>query len=223
MIPSLFTFNGFLVISDGLEARAGTISSGFSRFMAWKSADGKVEASPLVGQLETLIRGMLERKTLLDLLRHFVVFENERRKTGRPVSSLSAPRRRSPPTTNTMPSTAPWRRRCAPRATPQKNRSLRHADGPPVARGLRAQGRRGAARRRPQGRRHLAYAGLGRVPLHGLLYWQGRTGHGQPHDPRHHRPQRPGRPASSTPSPPAGSSSAKSPSRPRAATNSKGS
>ena len=85
VIPSLFTFNGFLVISDGLEARAGTISSGFSRFMAWKSADGKVEASPLVGQLETLIRGMLERKTLLDLLRHFVVFEKtkkEDRETG---------------------------------------------------------------------------------------------------------------------------------------------
>jgi type I restriction enzyme R subunit len=85
VIPSLFTFNGFLVISDGLEARAGTISSGFSRFMAWKSADGKVEASPLVGQLETLIRGMLERKTLLALLRHFVVFEKtkkEDRETG---------------------------------------------------------------------------------------------------------------------------------------------
>jgi type I restriction enzyme R subunit len=85
VIPSLFTYNGFLVISDGLEARAGTISSAFSRFMAWKSADGEVEASPLVGQLETLIRGMLERKTLLDLLRHFVVFEKtkkEDRETG---------------------------------------------------------------------------------------------------------------------------------------------
>lgn len=85
VIPSLFTYNGFLVISDGLEARAGSISSGFSRFMAWKSADGKVEASPLIGQLETLIRGMLERKTLLDLLRHFVVFEKtkkEDRETG---------------------------------------------------------------------------------------------------------------------------------------------
>jgi type I restriction enzyme R subunit len=85
VIPSLFTYNGFLIISDGLEARAGTISSGFSRFMAWKTADGKIEASPLVGQLETLIRGMLERKTLLDLLRHFVVFEKtkkEDRETG---------------------------------------------------------------------------------------------------------------------------------------------
>lgn len=84
-IPSLFTYNGFLIISDGLEAKAGTISAGYSRFMAWKTSDGKVEASPLVGQLETLIFGMLNKKTLLDLIRHFIVFEKsgkEDRKTG---------------------------------------------------------------------------------------------------------------------------------------------
>jgi len=78
-IPALFTYNGFLVISDGLEARAGTISSGYSRFMAWKTSDGKVEASPLIGQLETLIRGMLDKKTLLDLIRHFIVFEKSKK------------------------------------------------------------------------------------------------------------------------------------------------
>jgi len=54
-IPSLFSYNGFMVISDGLEAKAGSLSAGFTRFMAWKSSDGKVEASPLIGQLETLI------------------------------------------------------------------------------------------------------------------------------------------------------------------------
>ena len=52
-IPSLFTYNAILVISDGLEAKAGSLSAGFSRFMTWKSADGKVEASHLVSQLET--------------------------------------------------------------------------------------------------------------------------------------------------------------------------
>ena len=84
-IPSLFTYNGFCVISDGLEARAGTISSGYSRFMAWKTADGKKEASPLIGQLETLIKGMLNKETLLDLIRHFIVFEKNKKedlKTG---------------------------------------------------------------------------------------------------------------------------------------------
>src|SRR5690606_18029918 len=55
VIPSLFTYNAFSIISDGLEARAGTLSSGMSRFMAWRSADGKEEASRLVNQIETLI------------------------------------------------------------------------------------------------------------------------------------------------------------------------
>lgn len=78
-IPSLFTPNAFLVISDGLEAKAGSLSAGSSRFMSWKSADGKVEASHLVSQLETLILGMLNKTTLLDLLRHFIVFEKNKK------------------------------------------------------------------------------------------------------------------------------------------------
>jgi type I restriction enzyme R subunit len=85
IIPSLFTYNGFMVISDGLEAKAGSLSAGWSRFMAWKSADGKEEASHLVSQLETLINGMLNKETLLDLIRHFVVFEKSKKedsKTG---------------------------------------------------------------------------------------------------------------------------------------------
>jgi len=53
-IPSLFTYNAFCIISDGLEAKAGTISAGLTRFMAWKSSDGKSEASKLVSQVETV-------------------------------------------------------------------------------------------------------------------------------------------------------------------------
>ena len=89
-IPSLFTYNAVLVISDGLEAKAGSLSAGFSRFMAWKTVDGKTEASHLVSQLETLIKGMLNKATLLDLIRHFVVFEKSKKeepKTG--VISIS--------------------------------------------------------------------------------------------------------------------------------------
>ena len=74
-IPGLFSYNGLMIISDGLEARAGSLSAGLSRFMAWKTADGKEEASHLVSQLETLIKGMLAKETLLDLIRHFIVFE----------------------------------------------------------------------------------------------------------------------------------------------------
>ena len=78
-IPSLFTANGLLVISDGLEAKAGSLSAGQSRFVAWKSADGIAEAGQTVPQIETLIQGMLAPATLLDLIRHFTVFEKSKR------------------------------------------------------------------------------------------------------------------------------------------------
>ncbi len=79
IIPSLFTYNGLVVISDGLEAKAGSLSAGLSRFMSWKSADGIAEASHLVSQLETLIVGMLNKVTLIDLIRHFIVFEKTKK------------------------------------------------------------------------------------------------------------------------------------------------
>jgi type I restriction enzyme R subunit len=84
-IPSLFTYNAFCVLSDGLECRAGTISSDLSRYMAWKTADGIKEASRFKPQLETLLKGMLQPSTLLDLVRNFIVFEKSKKedaKTG---------------------------------------------------------------------------------------------------------------------------------------------
>jgi len=89
IIPSLFTYNGFVVISDGLEAKAGSVSAGFSRYMAWKSADGKAEASHLVSQLETLIQGMLNKETLLDLIRHFVVFEKSKKEDANGITTIT--------------------------------------------------------------------------------------------------------------------------------------
>lgn len=84
-IPTLFNYNAFCVVSDGHECKAGTISAGFSRYMAWKTVDGNKEASRFKPQLETLIKGMLKPATLLDLVRNFIVFEKSRRedpKTG---------------------------------------------------------------------------------------------------------------------------------------------
>jgi len=84
-IPSLFTYNVVCVISDGMECKAGSISAGFSRFMAWKSADGVKEASRFAPQLDILLRGMLKPATLLDLIRNFIVFEKNKKedaKTG---------------------------------------------------------------------------------------------------------------------------------------------
>lgn len=84
-IPQLFTHNLLLVASDGLDARAGTISGDFSRFLAWKTVDGKREDSTTTPQLDTLIKGMLRPAVLLDLLKNFTVFERSKKedpKTG---------------------------------------------------------------------------------------------------------------------------------------------
>ncbi|MEQ9374035.1 MAG: type I restriction endonuclease subunit R [Imperialibacter sp.] len=78
-IPSLFTYNAICVISDGMECRAGSVSAGFSRFMTWKSTDGKKEASRFSPQLDVLLKGMLAPATLLDLVRNFIVFEKTKK------------------------------------------------------------------------------------------------------------------------------------------------
>ncbi len=78
-IPSLFTYNSICVISDGLECKAGSVSAGIKRFMAWKSSEGVKEASRFTPQLETLIKGMLNPKTLLDIVRNFIVFQKTKK------------------------------------------------------------------------------------------------------------------------------------------------
>ena len=84
-IPSLFTYNEICLISDGMECKAGSLSAGYSRFMTWKLEDGRSEASRFSPQLETLLKGMLNPFTFLDLIRNFIVFEKTRKediKTG---------------------------------------------------------------------------------------------------------------------------------------------
>lgn len=78
-IPDLFAYNGLLVISDGLDARTGTITSGWDRFLAWKSIDGTRDASRTTPEIETLVLGMLRPEVLLDLIRNFTVFEVEKK------------------------------------------------------------------------------------------------------------------------------------------------
>ncbi len=84
-IPALFGYNALLIASDGLDAKMGTISSDMSRFLAWKSCDGVREDRASVPQIETLVRGMLAKEVLLDVIRNFVVFEKDKKedpKTG---------------------------------------------------------------------------------------------------------------------------------------------
>jgi len=74
-IPSLFQYNELLVISDGTEARAGTVSSGWEWFLPWRTIDGKNTAPDGTPELEVLIKGMFDRQRFLDIVRHFILFE----------------------------------------------------------------------------------------------------------------------------------------------------
>jgi len=74
-IPLLFNFNALCIISDGLDARSGTLSAPLSRFLAWKTSDGKQEAGRLDIQITTLVKGQLNKNTLVDLVRYFTVYE----------------------------------------------------------------------------------------------------------------------------------------------------
>lgn len=89
IIPSLFTYNAVCIISDGLQCKAGSLSAGLNRFMAWKSADGIKDASRFKPELETLLKGMLKPATLLDLVRNFIVFEKTKKEVE--VSPKSRP------------------------------------------------------------------------------------------------------------------------------------
>ena len=76
-IPSLFTYNSFMVTSDGINARAGTLLSDEDRFMAWRTIDGDDVASLSIPQLEVLIKGMFQTERFLDIIKHFVLFQSD--------------------------------------------------------------------------------------------------------------------------------------------------
>ena len=75
-IPTLFIFNCICVISDQATTKAGTITSGLDRFMAWKTKDGSYENTKFA-QYETFFEGIFERERLLDIIKNFICFSNE--------------------------------------------------------------------------------------------------------------------------------------------------
>jgi len=79
-IPDMFQYNELLVISDGTDARLGSLSANAERFLQWRTIDG-VSLDPLgeFNELQTLVRGVLAPATLLDYLRYFVLFEDDGR------------------------------------------------------------------------------------------------------------------------------------------------
>ena len=78
-IPDLFNTNGVLVISDGIQARMGSLTAPQERFMRWRTIDGET-TDPLGAyqDLETLVRGLFDKGTFLDFIRFFCIFEDDK-------------------------------------------------------------------------------------------------------------------------------------------------
>ena len=76
-IPSLFATNVVLVVSDGLKARVGTLTAGREWFKPWRTVSGEALAGAYLPELQVVIEGLLAPRRFLDLVRDFVVFEDD--------------------------------------------------------------------------------------------------------------------------------------------------
>src|SRR5437660_3874642 len=76
-IPSLMHYNELTVISDGLEARIGSLTANQEWFKVWRTIEGEFDAPATALELETLVRGVFEKRRFLDLIRNFIAFEED--------------------------------------------------------------------------------------------------------------------------------------------------
>ncbi len=76
-IPSLFAFNAALIVSDGLEARIGSLTAGWEWFKPWRTIAGEALAHRSLPQLQVMLEGVCAPRRLLALVRDFLVFEDD--------------------------------------------------------------------------------------------------------------------------------------------------
>jgi type I restriction enzyme R subunit len=76
-IPSLMHYNEVTVVSDGLEARIGSLAANQEWFKVWRTIEGEFDAPATSLELETLVRGVFEKRRFLDLIRNFIAFEDD--------------------------------------------------------------------------------------------------------------------------------------------------
>jgi type I restriction enzyme R subunit len=93
-IPSLFNYNSILIATDGWFAKAGTITSDWSRFSGWKIPPTIKEFNQFAEtkeqnhlEMDVMLQGMLEKRTLIDLIRYFIVFEKTKEKTIKKIAA----------------------------------------------------------------------------------------------------------------------------------------
>ena len=75
-IPALFATNAALVVSDGVQARIGALGAGKEWFKPWRTISGREDAASRLAELQVVLEGVFEQRRFLDLLRHFIVFED---------------------------------------------------------------------------------------------------------------------------------------------------
>jgi type I restriction enzyme, R subunit len=76
-IPSLLQYAAVLVVSDGLQARIGSVTAKQEWFKVWRTIEGERDAPNTMPELEVLVRGVFEPRRFLDLLQYFIVFEED--------------------------------------------------------------------------------------------------------------------------------------------------
>lgn len=77
-ISSLFVYNALLIVSDGWDALYGSLTAPKQFFVPWKSIDGKMVADENMPQMEVMVKGMLNKKVLPDLIRHYIIFHQNK-------------------------------------------------------------------------------------------------------------------------------------------------
>jgi len=75
-VPALFATNAVLLASDGVQARIGSLGAGKEWFKPWRTITGREDAPPQQSELQVMLEGVFERQRFLNLLRHFIVFED---------------------------------------------------------------------------------------------------------------------------------------------------
>jgi type I restriction enzyme, R subunit len=76
-IPALFWTNVTLVASDGMQACIGALGAGKEWFKPWRTITGREDASARMAELQVVLEGVFEKRRFLDLVRYFIVFEDE--------------------------------------------------------------------------------------------------------------------------------------------------
>ncbi len=76
-IPALFATNAALLVSDGVQARIGALGAGKEWFKPWRTITGREDAAAKLAELQVVLEGVFEKRRFLNLVRHFIVFEDE--------------------------------------------------------------------------------------------------------------------------------------------------